>query len=152
MYYKNDLYVHIFNFYIFIVLDKVNLYKMLKYWTDMHWSITQIVTRINNLFKLRLFIFFLCGLLHLTMTPYLLSLTILNEDIDILPHIIERTLWFIVHIFRVVLMIHPCALLGEEVNYRIIIFYYVCIKVLYQLLIEFFNINLIIIFSYGAGC
>lgn len=90
---------------------------MLKYWTDMHWSITRVVTRINNLFKLRLFIFFLCGLLHLMVTPYLLSLTILNEDIDILPHLIERTIWFIIHIFRVVLMIYPCALLGDEVKY-----------------------------------
>uniref|UniRef100_A0A2S2NKZ6 Putative gustatory receptor 32a n=2 Tax=Schizaphis graminum TaxID=13262 RepID=A0A2S2NKZ6_SCHGA len=48
------------------------------------------------------------------LTPYLLSLIILNEDIDILRYILECTLWFIIHILRVVLMIYPCALLGEE--------------------------------------
>ncbi|CAH1724355.1 unnamed protein product [Aphis gossypii] len=96
------------------VLEKVNLLTILKHWSDVHWSITQIVSRVNNLFKFRLFIFFLCGLLHLMLTPYLLSLTILNEDIDILRYILECTLWFIIHILRVVLMIYPCALLGEE--------------------------------------
>jgi len=45
----------------------------------------------------------------------MLSLIILNEDIDILRYILECTLWFIIHILRVVLMIYPCALLGEEV-------------------------------------
>lgn len=93
----------------------MDLLTMLKYWSDLHWSITQIVSRVNNLFKFRLFVFFLCDLLHLVFTPYLLSMAILNEDIDILPHIIERTLWFIIHILQVVLMIYPCALLGEEV-------------------------------------
>ncbi|XP_022179783.1 uncharacterized protein LOC111040258 [Myzus persicae] len=96
------------------VLEKVNMLAMLKYWSDVHWSITQIVSRVNNLFKFRLFVFFVCGLLHLMLTPYMLSLTILNEDIDILSYILECTLWFIIHILRVVLMIYPCALLGEE--------------------------------------
>lgn len=100
-----------------VVLDRVNLLTMLKYWSDIHWSITEIVSTVNNLFKFRLFVFFLCGLLHLMLTPYVLSLTILNENIDILPYIIERTLWFIIHIFRVILMIYPCALLGEEVKH-----------------------------------
>lgn len=102
------------------VLDKVNLLTMLKYWSDLHWSITQIVSKVNNLFRFRLFVFFLCGLLHLMLTPYLLSLTILNENIDVLPYIIERALWFVIHILHVVLMIYPCALLGEEVNYIIV--------------------------------
>jgi len=101
---------------VFSVLEKANLLAMLKYWSDVHWSITQIVSRVNNLFKFRLFVFFVCGLLYLMLTPYILSLTILNEDIDILPYLLECSLWFILHILRVVLMIYPCALLGEEVN------------------------------------
>lgn len=105
------------------VLEKVNLLTMLKYWSDVHWSITQIVSRVNNLFKFRLFVFFICGLLHLMLTPYMLSLTILNEDIDILRYLLECTLWFIIHILRVVLMIYPCALLGEEVNTLILKYY-----------------------------
>ncbi|XP_026806407.1 gustatory receptor for sugar taste 43a-like [Rhopalosiphum maidis] len=106
--------VQLQNIMFISVLEKVNLLTILKYWSDVHWSITQIVSRVNNLFKFRLFVFFLCGLLHLMLTPYLLSLTILNEDIDILRYILECTLWFIIHILRVVLMIYPCALLGEE--------------------------------------
>lgn len=115
-------YAKIINYFLCVLLDvpsvleRVNLLAMLKYWSDVHWSITQIVSRVNNLFKFRLFVFFVCGLLHLMLTPYMLSLTILNEDIDILRYILECTLWFFIHILRVVLMIYPCALLGEEVN------------------------------------
>lgn len=97
------------------LLDRVNSLIMLKYWSDLHWTITQTVSKTNNFFKFRLFIYFLCGLLHLMLTPYLLSLTILNMDIDVLPYITQRGLWFIIHIFRVILVIYPCALLGEEV-------------------------------------
>lgn len=125
------IHTYTFSLTVLPVLDRVDSLTMLKYWSDLHWSTTRIVSRINSLFKFRLFVFFLCGLMHLMFTPYLLSLTILNVDIDILPHIIQRALWFVVHIFRVVLVIYPCALLGEEVmiqKYVIVIVFFMKIR------------------------
>lgn len=99
------------------ILDKEKLLTMLKYFFDLHWSITQIVCIINDLFKFRLFLFVLCGLINLMITPYVLSLTILNyNDKNILYHIIECAIWSIILISRILLMIYPCALLGNEVN------------------------------------
>ncbi|XP_050535714.1 uncharacterized protein LOC126902459 [Daktulosphaira vitifoliae] len=99
-----------------IILDRTRLLALIKHWSDIHWSITQVVFKVNELFKFQLFLYFIYNLFGLILTPYLLSLTLLSEDQESIGfHVAQRTVALIYFLVRMVLLIIPCSLMKDEV-------------------------------------